>query len=314
MIAFGPIHSRRLGMSLGINNIVSHKVCTYSCIYCQIGLTRLRSSKREQYYEPDQVYRDVKNHLNKIEKNCSPEYLTFVANGEPTMDLNLGKEIDLLKNLKIPVAVITNSSLIYDLQVQEDLMKADWVSVKIDTIDEPVWDKVNQPHQKLVLKEILQGLVDFSKSYKGILTTETMLLKDLNDSEVRVSKTASFISALNPVTAYLSVPIRPPAVKGVKPPSAPVLIKSFQIFENQGIKTQFLNAFEGTETGTTGNVIDDILNITAVHPMREDTMKELLRKNNSTEASVKTLISQGLLEKREFDGNFFYVRRYHIME
>jgi len=300
-------------MSLGINNIVSHKACTYSCVYCQIGLTRYLYSKRIKFYEPDQVCQNVKNHLKKLKKNCRPEYLTFVANGEPTLDLNLGKEIDLLKSLQIPIAVITNSSLLYNLQVQEDLMKADWVSVKIDTVEKSVWKRVNQPHPKLIFKKILHGLADFSRIYKGILTTETMLLNDLNDSEFLVSKTASFISALKPATAFLSVPIRPPAVKGIKPPSSKVLFESLRIFESHGIKTQFLNLFEGTETGTTGNVIDDILNITAVHPLREDTVRELLRKNNSTEAIITSLISQGLIEKKEYDGKYYYVRSYNLM-
>ena len=120
MISFGPVPSRRLGKSLGINNIISPKVCSYSCIYCQVGETRVLSIKRESFFEPSVIFEKVEQHIKKLRKENYPDYLTFVSNGEPTLDKNLGVSIGLLKSLEIPIAVITNASLLFDETVRNE--------------------------------------------------------------------------------------------------------------------------------------------------------------------------------------------------
>ena len=145
-IVFGPIPSRRLGRSLGINNIPP-KVCSYSCIYCQIGATDSMSIKRNEYFSPKDILIEVSEKVKQLQSTGERiDYLTFVPDGEPTLDINLGKTIDLLKPLGIKIAVITNSSLLWDEEVQKDLFKADWVSVKIDTVDEKIWHKIDRPN------------------------------------------------------------------------------------------------------------------------------------------------------------------------
>ncbi|MBN1788862.1 MAG: radical SAM protein [Bacteroidales bacterium] len=311
MIAFGPIPSRRLGKSLGINNIASHKICSYSCVYCQIGITRNKSITRMAFYEPDFLFSEVEKHLLKLGDGNAPDYLTFVTNGEPTLDINLGKEIRMLKRLGLPVAVITNSSLLYDPRVREELTEADWVSVKVDAVDKELWKKINQPLSSSDFEEMLRGLEMFSSSYTGSLHTETMLLKGYNDSIPPLKQTASWIATLNPEMAYLSVPTRPPALKEVKPAASAFLAKAWNIFRDLGIQTELLTGFEGTGTGITGNAYEDILNITAVHPLREDTMKELLRKNKADENVVHALIKQGLIKATHYKGKTYYIRSYH---
>ena len=110
MIAFGPVSSRRLGLSLGLNNIASHKDCSYACVYCQIGNTPNKTICRKKQFEPTFFYEDIKQHLQKLDITHKPDYLTFVANGEPTLDINLGIEIQMLKQFGIPIAIITNAS------------------------------------------------------------------------------------------------------------------------------------------------------------------------------------------------------------
>jgi wyosine [tRNA(Phe)-imidazoG37] synthetase (radical SAM superfamily) len=308
MIAFGPIPSRRLGKSLGINNIASQKICSYSCIYCQIGITHKQSTDRVAFYDPEMLVNEVEKHLKKLDQDHKPDYLTFVANGEPTLDVNLGKEIRLLKKFAIPIAVITNSSLIYDDQVREDLMEADWVSVKVDTTESFVWKKINHPLHSSSLNRILRGLEKFSVTYKGELNTETMLLDGYNDSRISISQTASFIASINPSKAYLSIPTRPPALKSVKPPAEENLIDAWQIFQKMDITTELLTGFEGTNTGTTGNAFEDILNITAVHPLREDTLTELLRREKADISALNILINQGLLKAVNYEGKIYYVK------
>jgi wyosine [tRNA(Phe)-imidazoG37] synthetase (radical SAM superfamily) len=136
MIAFGPVPSRRLGRSLGINNIPP-KICTYSCVYCQVGRTHKLQVERRPFYEPQEVLRDVRAKVEKAREAGEPiEYLTFVPDGEPTLDVHLGQEIELLRPLGLPIAVISNTSLIWRQDVREDLMGADWVSLKVDAVEE----------------------------------------------------------------------------------------------------------------------------------------------------------------------------------
>ena len=167
MITFGPIPSRRLGRSLGINNIPP-KVCTYSCVYCQIGKTSNVKIHPQVFYSPSQIFNEVQEKVEKSrEKGESIDYLTFVPDGEPTLDINLGKEIKLIKSLGIKIAVISNASLIDKKQVRENLKEADLVSLKVDSVEEEIWRKVNHPHRKLCLKSILEGMLKFSESLEG---------------------------------------------------------------------------------------------------------------------------------------------------
>ena len=139
MIVFGPVPSRRLGRSLGINNIPP-KMCTYSCVYCQLGRTMKMQVERSAFYRPEDILRGVQNKVEKAKEAGEPiDYLTFVPDGEPTLDVDLGREIELLRPLGIKIAVITNSSLMWRKDVREDLMRADWVSLKMDSAREAVW-------------------------------------------------------------------------------------------------------------------------------------------------------------------------------
>jgi len=266
MIAFGPVTSRRLGKSLGINNIVTRKVCSYSCIYCQIGNTVHKSMEREVFYAPKKLIRDIEDHLIRLDRDHKPDYLTFVPNGEPTLDINLGEEISILKKFRIPIAVISNASLIYDDRVRADLMEADWVSVKVDAVGKAVWNRINRPLDGLNLSRILEGLHRFASNYKGNLNTETMLVEGVNDSTDILNRNASFIAGLRPRKAYLSIPTRPPAVREIRQVSVEKLMEAWEIFTESGLHVELLTGFEGTDAGFTGNAEDDFLNIPAVNP------------------------------------------------
>ena len=148
-IAFGPVPSRRLGKSLGINNIPP-KICPYSCVYCQLGRTHNMQVAREEFYNPEEILYAVEKKVKEsLERKEPIDYLTIVPDGEPTLDIDIGKEIELLQTLGIKIAIITNSSLIWDKKVRDDLSKADWVSVKIDAISQDIWHKIDRPHGSL---------------------------------------------------------------------------------------------------------------------------------------------------------------------
>ncbi|HAX94167.1 MAG TPA: hypothetical protein DCY25_09545 [Bacteroidales bacterium] len=183
MITFGPVPSRRLGKSLGINNITHPKTCTYGCVYCQVGRTVKRSSAREDFYSPELIHENVVRHLEKLKSDDYPDYLTFVSNGEPTLDKNLGEAIRLLKKTGIPVAVISNASLIDNESVRDDLNEADWVSVKMDACDDKTWRRINRPVEGLNLDSVFEGISLFAGGYRGKLCTESMIVKGINDTE-----------------------------------------------------------------------------------------------------------------------------------
>jgi wyosine [tRNA(Phe)-imidazoG37] synthetase (radical SAM superfamily) len=309
MIVFGPVPSRRLGHSLGINNIPP-KMCTYSCVYCQLGRTIKMQLKRRSFYKPEEILKVVRKKVEKArEKRESIDYLTFVPDGEPTLDIHLGREIDLLKPLNIKIAVITNASLIWHKDVREELLKADWVSLKIDSVIEDVWRRVDRPIGTLHLPAILDGSLEFAKDYGGELVTETLLVKGVNDSEDNIRKIAGFLNRLRPAKAYLSIPTRPPAESWVQPPYEETIHRAFHILREQIDHVEYLIGYEGNAFAFTGNVEEDLLSITAVHPMRQDAVDEFLAKAEADWSVVNNLIDRGLLIKMEYGGWKFYMRK-----
>jgi len=311
MITFGPVSSRRLGKSLGINNIFHPKKCSYNCIYCQLGETTRMHAEPETYYEPEVVFNEVKSHLTRLKSSNLPDYLTFIANGEPTLDINLGKTIQLLKKLEIPIAIISNGSLFFDKSVRKDVQLADWVSVKVDSPDSSTWHLLNRPISGLCFDLYIEGIILFAIEYNGLLYTETMLLDGVNDSFEKVTNLTGIIEKINPHKAYLSIPERPPAIKSVKVPDINKLNEVWQIFTGKQIKTEMLIGFEGTDTGYTGNIYEDILSITAVHPLREDALRILLYHDNADFSVVDFLIKQKLINVISYQNEKFYLRRYN---
>lgn len=310
MITFGPIPSRRLGRSLGINNIPP-KICTYSCVYCQIGKTSIMKIHPQVFYSPSQIFNEVQKKVEKSREKGEPiDYLTFVPDGEPTLDINLGQEIKLIKSLGIKIAVITNASLTNQKQVRENLEEADLVSLKVDSVEEEIWRRVNHPHRSLCLKTILEGILEFSGTFIGKIITETMLIKNMNDDSQYIKKVANFLAQLKPSKSYLSLPIRPPADSRVQSPSEEVVNRSYNLFKEKIKQVECLIGYEGNAFAFTGEVEEDILSITSVHPMREEALKDFLKRAKYDWSIVEELIEQGKLVESEYEGHKFYIRKF----
>ncbi len=310
MITFGPIPSRRLGRSLGINNIPP-KICTYSCVYCQVGRTIQMQVHRKDYYDPVKILKDVQTKIEKVQASGDTiDYLTFVPDGEPTLDINLGQEIEMLGEFGIKIAVITNASLLWREDVRQELLNADLVSVKVDSTQEDVWRKINRPHPGLNLDCILNGILAFAKVYEGDLITETMLVKDLNDGESQVKDIARFISDIEPINAFLAIPTRPPAVDIIRSPNEEIINRDYQIFSEYLDHVEYLIGYEGNAFTYTGDVEEDILSITAVHPMREDAIANILARSNTNREIIEKLITEEKLIEIEYLGKKFYLRKF----
>lgn len=204
---FGPVPSRRLGFSLGID-IIPYKYCCYDCIYCQVGKTTNIEMTRKSFVDPHQVVEEV---LDKVTKTEHIDYITFSGSGEPTLNLDLGKIIEEIKNATaIPVAVITNGALLYQADVRKDLMAADVILPSLDAASEDIFRYINRPHFFIEVDTIIHGLKLMRKEYQGKIWLEVMLIKDVNDTEEELKKLKEVISGLNIDKLQLNTVIRPP--------------------------------------------------------------------------------------------------------
>jgi wyosine [tRNA(Phe)-imidazoG37] synthetase (radical SAM superfamily) len=290
-------------------NHIPPKTCTYSCIYCQLGRTMEMRIERRPFHDPDAVFRDVQGMVEKAaRKNERIDYITFVPDGEPTLDVNLGKIIALLKPLGIPIGVITNASLMWREDVREELGQADWVSLKIDSVQEPVWRSVNRPRKGLRLASILDGEIAFAKAYPGKLVTETMLVEGQPDGGEGMRKLADFLGRLRPHTAYLSIPTRPPAEPWVHAPGEDALNRAYQVVCEKVKNVELLIGYEGDSFALTGETETDLLSITAVHPMREDAVRDFLSRAGAAWSLVDELKARGELIESRYAGHTFFLR------
>ena len=310
-LCFGPVPSRRLGRSLGVNNMPA-KTCSYSCVYCQLGKTTNMATRRQIFYKPEDIYNEVKKKLDKVfSREEHVDYLAFVPDGEPTLDINLGETISLLKHFGIPIAVLTNASLLWRENVRESLLEADFVSVKVDVVSQDLWKSINRPHKSLRLNVILEGIKKFTEIFKGTVVSETMLVESLKYNS-EFEKIAKFLGKLNKLDkAYIAIPTRPPTEKWVKPANEEVINHAFQVFSNElGVdRVEYLIGYEGNAFTFTGNVEEDLLSITAVHPMRKEAVTEFLKKANADWKVVEKLLKENKLLELEYEENKYYMRK-----
>jgi wyosine [tRNA(Phe)-imidazoG37] synthetase (radical SAM superfamily) len=309
MLTFGPVPSRRLGRSLGINNIPP-KVCSYSCTYCQVGRTTSIRMQRRPFHRPEDLLEAVRFRIESARvAGDAIDYLTFVADGEPTLDVDLGRELELLGRLGFPIAVITNASLLWRADVRDALSGASWVSLKVDSTRQEIWRRINRPHGALHLERILEGMLAFAEEFTGELVTETMLLEGVNTADEDLAALGRFLEQLRPVRVALSTPIRPPAEERVVPASAESIERACAILAERVGRVELLTAHEGDEFAATGDARQDLLSITAVHPMREQAVRRLLTRCGSDWETVRDLVDEEQLVMREYGGERFYARR-----
>ena len=305
-VAFGPVPSRRLGRSLGVNNVPA-KSCTYGCVYCQLGTYPTRYD-RATFHDPEKVYEAVKKRVEQLRANGEGvDHITFVPDGEPTLDVNLGKEIAMLKSLGIPIAVLTNSSLLFMKEVREQLKGADVVSLKVDAASERLWRVVNRPDRHLDFAQVIEGMKEFAKEYRGELLTETMLV-DGQDYLAEAQGLARLIAQLAPKKAYVAVPTRPPAESWVRPAREEQINAVFQALKQRLPDVELLIEEEEGSFGATGSAEDDLLSTLGVHPMREDEVLQLLQSDGTSYQLIDRLIDEKKVIRLSYAGKTFYMK------
>ncbi len=203
---FGPVPSRRLGRSLGVD-LVPFKTCSYDCIYCQLGRTTNKTTQRKEWVPLDEVVAELRTKLSS-----APDYITLSGSGEPTLYSRTGELIDRIKGMTdIPVAVLTNGSLLWKADVRSQLMNADLVVPSLDAGDEGMFRAVNRPHEDISFEKMLQGLIDFRREFQGQYWLEVFLLAGHNVITAEVEKLANCVSRIKPDRLQLNTATRPPA-------------------------------------------------------------------------------------------------------
>ena len=257
-LVFGPIHSRRFGLSLGINHIPA-KACTYSCVYCQLGPTPRTSIARRAFADTQAIVDAVRGITQPY------DVISFVPDGEPTLDVRLGAHIRAVKRFGKPVAVITNGSLLWDVSVRRDLDAADIVSIEVDAVDARIWQRIDRPSPALSIELVLNGIRAFAREYRGKLWTQTMLLDGFDD----LDNVAAFLNEIEPDRVCVSVPTRPPGVRHVRAADGVALARALELLPRAELMTHDPGA-------ACVRTREELLAVLAVHPLREDTVDRAL--------------------------------------
>jgi len=231
---FGPVKSRRLGISLGID-LIPYKTCSFDCIYCEVGITTLKIKERQSFFKVEEIKKEIKEFFKNYKGKL--DYITLAGSGEPTLNKNLGEIVNFLKeNYPYKVALITNSSLLYKEDVLKDIEKVDIIVPSLDTLTPSIYFKLNQPDPKLSLDLILEGLYNI-KNLSAKIFLETLFVKGYNDTQEEIQKFKEFILNYQPDEWQLNTVVRFPAYKFAKPVSYYFLkfVKDFVGYEKTKI-------------------------------------------------------------------------------
>jgi wyosine [tRNA(Phe)-imidazoG37] synthetase (radical SAM superfamily) len=289
---YGPVPSRRLGYSLGID-IIPHKICTFDCIYCQLGRTTDKTLIRKEYTPVEPILKDVNSVLTI---NQRIDHVTFSGSGEPTLHKNIGYLIDELKKLtKIPIAVLTNGSLLYTPEVRNDLKNADVVLPTLCTADQGVFRKIHRSHAQLNISAIIEGYIEFRKIYQGKIWLELMLVRGINDRLAQIEDMMDVIRKINPDKIHLNTVVRPPSEEYAQPVPMAGLEKIRSVM---GEKCEIIVDFKPGVVGETHS--ERLEGIAAMIARRPVTMDDLVNASglhkNQILKYIQMLLAQGRIE------------------
>lgn len=258
---FGPVPSRRLGYSLGID-VIPHKTCTLDCVYCQLGKTTNRTLDRREWIQPDSILAELRQVLS-VKKNI--DYITFSGSGEPTLNAGLGRILSEIKKIcSIPVAVITNGTLLYEKDVRNDLKEADLVVPSVDAATPRIFNRINRPHPDLKIKNIIEGLEIFSREFRGKIWLEVMVAKGVNDTCEELERVGKVLERVRMDKVQINTVTRPPAEAEIEPADTEILDLAKDIF---GDNAEIIGAFTREKTVLeTADMQQKIINLVSRHP------------------------------------------------
>ncbi len=272
-VVFGPVPSRRLGQSLGIDTIPL-KTCNWNCVYCQLGRTVPLTNERKAYYPNAEILAEVKAALAGHQPG-QIDWVTFVGSGEPTLHSGIGELIRGVKALTdLPVAVITNGSLLYLPEVRRALAPADAVLPSLDAGTAVLYRQINRPHPEVTFNRLVDGMIAFREEYSGQIWVEVMLVRGLNDTEAALRDIAAVLYLIQPDEVHINLPTRPPAETWVREPEEEGLLRARAILGD--IATIVHPAVGEFDLSGFDTAVDAIIAIITRHPMRQEELERAL--------------------------------------
>jgi wyosine [tRNA(Phe)-imidazoG37] synthetase (radical SAM superfamily) len=300
---FGPVPSRRLGRSLGVD-LIPYKTCTFDCIYCDLGRTTRKTTSRQSYVPPEEIQGELEFSLSVLEKK--PDYITLSGSGEPTLNTNIGEIVQRIKEItSIPIAILTNSSLFSLDEVRSDLSEADLVLPSLDAITPALFEYINRPAPSLKIEEIISGLIQFRNQYRGQIWLEVLFCRGVNDGKEEIEKLKEVIERIQPDRIQLNTSIRPPAEDFVYPLN---LGQLKEIRDRLGDKAEIISEF-GAPLGEGFNSVKDteILNLIKRRPCTtEDISKALGLRIDEVVKHLDHLTKTGAIRYRMYEHRCYF--------
>ncbi|MFC2158441.1 radical SAM protein [Acidobacteriota bacterium] len=299
---YGPVPSRRLGYSLGVD-ILPFKTCTLSCIYCQLGSVSDRVTVRKDYYDIEELLSQIQSVLDSGRKI---DYFTFSGSGEPTLNSQIGQIILKLKQMSaIPVAVLTNSTTLIQREVRESLLPADLVVPSLDAVTPEIFNRINRPDPSVHVEDVIQGLISFRQEFQGQIWLEIMLIKGVNDSEKHVDLLKQTITLIKPDRIQLNTVERPPAELTAQPLTQEEMEKIRKVFGSQAeIITDFSKLQQPELSSDLGGAILSIIQRRPVTAL--DLKQSLGRAGDEIETCIRSLMASKKIKGIKHKGKTYY--------
>jgi len=298
---FGPVLSRRLGFSLGVD-LVPFKTCSLDCRYCQLGRTTHKTIERRAYISLDKVIAELKDALRQ---NQNIDYITLSGSGEPTLNVDLGKIVTAIKETTdIPVAVLTNTTLLHLESVRDELRAADLVVPSLDAVSQELFLKINRPHPQLNVSQMISGLKSFRKVFSGQLWLEIMMVRGLNDLPEEMRKIKRVISSIEFDRIQLNTTVRPVADEVIEPLTSEELTN---LKELVGERCEVIARFKGEQHTLKTNIPEKIISIISRRPVTLSEISDSLGiPKERTTKYIYLLDKQGKIESLTYGSESYY--------
>jgi len=301
---FGPVPSRRLGLSLGID-LIPAKTCTFDCLYCQVGRTTLRTLETRPFVPVSEVVAELERKL----QNTVPDTITLAGSGEPTLHSQIDQVIAAIKEMtETKAAVLTNGSLFWREEVRERVMKADIIMPTLSSAFSNTFRMIHRPHPELKLDAIVEGLKRLRKDFKGQLFLEVVILAGINDREHEVEGIKTLIDQISPEKTQLNTVVRPPADSRALPLGRKRMEEIRAFF---GKNAEIVGEIPFEEKGSEGDdLVSGFLDMVKRRPLRPvDISNTFGLSMDAVEDLVKGLLIKGYICKQEHSEDVYYLSR-----
>jgi len=308
-LIYGPVPSRRLGLSLGID-LVPYKVCSYNCIYCQIGPTEHSTIKRSVHVTSESVLLQL---TERLSEGIQPDYITLGGSGEPTLNSDIGNIIREIKKISdIPVAVLTNASLLSDSSVRNDILGADVVLPSFDACNEKIFSQLNRPHSDLNFAIMAEGLIEFRKVFSGGIWLEIFIVEGINDEDAIIKQYIKWIQKIKPNKIHLNTAVRPTAETSIQPLSEERLAHFCEIL---GDKAEVIASFiRKSGHGSVTDKKNTIIEMVSRRPCSiEDITAGLGLHKNEIIKFIEPMIKDGIIDILSIKGVNFYQKKGNVL-